>query len=329
MNKDNLTDLNEYKNNMPDSNMEELSDELINSYMNCIENDTPDLWSRIDAGFDEEINKLTYMNNTEVYDAKNVSNGIVQNKIADGSKVSVKKKVTWRRYAGLVAAILIIAIAIPVAITQKRSKKSEDVSFISKGDVAEECAEDESDAFCEDTEAYYSETNNIKADEYSTEADMPADEYIDQAGNMNAGETEMKVEEGKEESVDMAEGEADENSNDADTQKDVIQNTDSKYEFIGTGTLVWDGSGYYIKDFEALDEGTDIYDILEVDSDKGIYITNSEEITNILLNIKYTTERVNDSEQRIIIDDDIAYDLAEISRDESGRITATLYFIIE
>ncbi|MBQ9278682.1 MAG: hypothetical protein IJ224_08610 [Lachnospiraceae bacterium] len=93
----NVINLTEYKDNLEDiDNMvEDIPEDILNEYLKQVENDTPDLWSRIDAGFDKEINLI---------DSEN--------------------KARRRKTAGFIAAaVLIVVIAIPVAILNVTNNK--------------------------------------------------------------------------------------------------------------------------------------------------------------------------------------------------------------
>lgn len=108
-------------------NEEELTDEMLQAYLDNVDVETPDLWERIEAGFDVEIENSA--------DAKkNRTNGNT------GGRQGL------RRYAGLVAAIVVCAIVIPVAMLSSNNKntkntKNDNVAYDSDITEAQESAE--------------------------------------------------------------------------------------------------------------------------------------------------------------------------------------------
>ncbi|MBE5954310.1 MAG: hypothetical protein E7257_09200 [Lachnospiraceae bacterium] len=124
MNRDNnITDINEYRTNtMPDQsafNIEEanylveyVSDEMINSYVWEIGNSTPDLWSKIEAGFEEE--------------AKDV--------IRERKRKSARG---WKTFGYVAAAVLITIIAIPVMKLGMGGEKSEEAIMMTESATTE------------------------------------------------------------------------------------------------------------------------------------------------------------------------------------------------
>lgn len=94
-------------------NEEELTDEMLQAYLDNVDVETPDLWERIEAGFDVEIENSA--------DAKkNRTNGNT------GGRQGL------RRYAGLVAAIVVCAIVIPVAMLSNNNKNTKNDELYSK-----------------------------------------------------------------------------------------------------------------------------------------------------------------------------------------------------
>lgn len=113
MKKNNITEFDEYKSNnfnMPDNpEIEELSDEMIDAYLNAIDLETPDLWNRIEVGFEKEYSQMLSETNTNVIEFSN--------------NTAVKKRKASRRYMGLVAAVILITIiAIPIMNLGGRTK---------------------------------------------------------------------------------------------------------------------------------------------------------------------------------------------------------------
>ncbi|MDD6327260.1 MAG: hypothetical protein Q4D54_00725 [Eubacteriales bacterium] len=121
-----------------------LSNEMLNEYMNVSSQDTPDLWSRIDVGFDREL-------------------AMMRNEQAQNSTIiQFQRKRTVRRIIISIAALIVIClIALPV-INRKSAIKSEEHNKTDSGTkielVPESSREDvaETDsACCEDTQASF------------------------------------------------------------------------------------------------------------------------------------------------------------------------------
>ncbi len=105
-------------------NEEELTDEMLQAYLDNVDVETPDLWERIEAGFDAEIE-----NSADAKKNKTKGN--------DGGRQGL------RRYAGLVAAIVVCAIVIPVAMLSSNNKntKNDNAAYDSDITEAQESAE--------------------------------------------------------------------------------------------------------------------------------------------------------------------------------------------
>lgn len=114
----NITNINEYRGNMmpdqsafninePNYSVEYVSDEMINSYVWEIGNNTPDLWSRIEAGFENE--------------AKDV--------IRERKRKSARM---WKTFGYVAAAVLITIIAIPVMKLGTGGEKSEEAIIMTE-----------------------------------------------------------------------------------------------------------------------------------------------------------------------------------------------------
>lgn len=99
-------------------NEEELTDEMLQAYLDNVDVETPDLWERIEAGFDAEIE-----NSAET--KKNRTKG------NDGGRQGL------RRYAGLVAAIVVCAIVIPVAMLSSNNKNTKNDNAAYDSDITE------------------------------------------------------------------------------------------------------------------------------------------------------------------------------------------------
>lgn len=134
-------------------NEEELTDEMLQAYLDNVDVETPDLWERIEAGFDVEIENSA--------DAKkNRTNGNT------GGRQGL------RRYAGLVAAIVVCAIVIPVAMLSSNNKntKNDNVAYDSDITAAQESAE-MADDIAEDIQQADSALNQNSASSDCIKAD--------------------------------------------------------------------------------------------------------------------------------------------------------------
>lgn len=134
-------------------NEEELTDEMLQAYLDNVDVETPDLWERIEAGFDVEIENSA--------DAKkNRTNG------------NTSGRQGLRRYAGLVAAIVVCAIVIPVAMLSSNNKntKNDNVAYDSDITAAPESAE-MADDIAEDIQQADSALNENSASSDCIKAD--------------------------------------------------------------------------------------------------------------------------------------------------------------
>ena len=147
----NTIDLNEYKNSQEDIEAMALDipDELIDAYLNEVEINTPDLWSKIETGYEKEL------------------------KLIDSENKTRRKKVI----GFIAAAVVIVVIAIPVAIfnvANKKESKSDgttevkelsfdyeetdnaDESYVEAEATTEASDDLETDSFAYDTQEQYS-----------------------------------------------------------------------------------------------------------------------------------------------------------------------------
>ena len=106
-------------------NEEELTDEMLQAYLDNVDVETPDLWERIEAGFDVEIE-----NSADLEESSKKNHN-------DGGRRGL------RRYAGIAAAIVVCAIVIPVAMLSSNNKntKNDNVAYDSDITEAQESAE--------------------------------------------------------------------------------------------------------------------------------------------------------------------------------------------
>lgn len=109
MNNNNITDLNEYKNqNLQAEVVEEFSDEMVQAYIDAAGMDTPDLWNKIDAGFESECATI---------------------RVEKQQKKQVRKKVRKKVTGIVAAAVLLTVIAIPVMALMGNSKGEKEKSI--------------------------------------------------------------------------------------------------------------------------------------------------------------------------------------------------------
>lgn len=89
--------------------IEELSEEMLEAYLNVTDEQIPDLWDRIETGYEKEIEQLGI---------KTESDNVID--------IKSRAKTLRRKYFSLAAAALfIIVIAIPVSSMMKQNKKSD------------------------------------------------------------------------------------------------------------------------------------------------------------------------------------------------------------
>lgn len=104
-------------------NEEELTDEMIQAYLDNADIGTPDLWGRIEVGFDAEIE-----NSVDLEESSKKNHN-------DGGRRGL------RRYAGIAAAIVVCAIVIPVAMLSNNNKNVKNEEIDSK-DYYDNAADD-------------------------------------------------------------------------------------------------------------------------------------------------------------------------------------------
>lgn len=176
-----------------------LSDEMIQAYMDASALETPDLWSRVENGFDQEIQMLqqertTHITNAPVYMPDNIQQsglsnvqqltqqyvpqGMVPNG-TDNKVIDISKRVARKKTFAAIAAIVVLCIiAVPVMkmVGNNNSKSEEGKSTAAAVDYA-----------AEDTEASYKGADDL--------ADMPAAEApaVDASGAESQDEAETEV----------------------------------------------------------------------------------------------------------------------------------------
>ena len=103
---------------------EDISDEMLKAYLAAADMETPDLWSRVEQGFDREMSDLNHRNR--------------DNKVVHMDQINRKKKFVWRKYVGIAAAILICLIAVPViALFGAHNRTKGDIEYNKNEDVME------------------------------------------------------------------------------------------------------------------------------------------------------------------------------------------------
>jgi len=166
-----MVDFNQYVN--PDN---ELSEEMLQAYLDATDMETPDLWSRIDAGFDSEV---TQINNEKKLNKKRN-----------------KKFITF-----IAAAVLLTLIALPIAMLGGRSNekdmvtegiKDEDIAFEAEAESAA-ADMDVTEASFEENEAAMEEAVAEDAEESDNEASIITDSAENAVESAPAEESDGNV----------------------------------------------------------------------------------------------------------------------------------------
>ena len=175
----NMVDFNQYVN--PDN---ELSEEMLQAYLEAADMETPDLWSRIDAGFDSEV---TQINNEKKLNKKRN-----------------KKFITF-----IAAAVLITLIALPIAMLGGRSNEKDMVTEgIKDEDIAFEEEAESAAADMDVTEASFEENaamDEVPAED-AEESDNEASIITDSAENAVESAPSEELEEDADEEITEPEG---------------------------------------------------------------------------------------------------------------------------
>ena len=176
----NMVDFNQYVN--PDN---ELSEEMLQAYLDATDMETPDLWSRIDAGFDSEV---TQINNEKKLNKKRN-----------------KKFITF-----IAAAVLLTLIALPIAMLGGRSNEKDMVTEgIKDEDIAFEAEAESAAADMDATEASFEENaamDEVPAED-AEESDNEASIITDSAENAVESAPSEELEEDADEEITEPEGE--------------------------------------------------------------------------------------------------------------------------
>lgn len=157
-----------------------LSKQELNAYLSMHDEDTPDLWNRIEVGFEEEVNPSE---NAKKYESK---------------LVSLNKKVKRMRLAAVIAAcVLITVIAVPVFIfsNMHMGRKSEEDQMVKDTNVGE---------YNDDTDKSMAEGNdavkNFMTDEINS-SDESGEDVAGKSEQTDLGDNYEYVDEDESESM--------------------------------------------------------------------------------------------------------------------------------
>lgn len=251
--KDNRDNFDQNINNNPnlDEMPVEVSEDFVNAYIDATKMNAPDLWSRIDAGFDNELKLMNEEQenvkaNSNIYNFNpqnvgvNAPNTIDLQSESNASNGNVRKSFNSRKWGLIAAGLLAIVIAVPVLSNISSNKKSESENSNAMQEF-----------FAEDAEVKEEITQAAESDS--------ADVYF--AGNTpEAGETP----------------EEDENSSNYSSDKKI--NADSERGKISASSD-WNVGSFGVETAEsAATDGIDVLASLDgefevVQEDDGIYIS--------------------------------------------------------
>ncbi|MBR1817065.1 MAG: hypothetical protein IJ763_10295 [Lachnospiraceae bacterium] len=123
-----IVDLTEYKDNKEDIEMmaEVIPDEILEAYMKEVENDTPDLWSKIETGYEKEL-----------------------------MSIDNERKLRKKKTIGIIAATALIAlIAVPVAVLSNRGTKGDNITSYKDDAAYDDYATEAMPEFAESDDGY-------------------------------------------------------------------------------------------------------------------------------------------------------------------------------
>lgn len=84
----------------------DMTDEMFQTYIAAVDEETPDLWSRVERGFESEIIRM------------------------QSEKAAAPRRVIhWKRYMGIAAVVLICMIAVPLFLMNGNKSKSDTISY--------------------------------------------------------------------------------------------------------------------------------------------------------------------------------------------------------
>ncbi len=215
-----VVDLTEYKNNQEDieAMVEDIPEEVLEAYMKEVENDTPDLWSRIETGYEKELNLINNEN-----------------------------KARRRKTIGFIAAAaLITVIAVPIAILSQKGSKKDDSK---KSDTIVASDERYKDDYC-DAEATEAMEETADEDyEMSDSEGINSDFYN---GNYDSDDVEADFNS----DYSAEDTQADTNSVSANQKEEEDGTSGASYvdESLFATEIELDGIIYEISDKEPMDE---------------------------------------------------------------------------
>ncbi|MGN0151945.1 MAG: hypothetical protein ACI39Q_05680 [Wujia sp.] len=172
--------------NIPYENIpyEEMNDEMLQAYMEASDMETPDLWDRVEQGFEQEM--------ADIRDEKTIQ------------FVPGKKKAVWRRYAGLAAAVLLCVILIPAVVRSniKSGEKSiddtvKDVNDMGEASMMAEEADEETADSVQQSDAEYAGSAEEADDSAVNMGDVAVavtDSVTPQSGSLEKSEDRKTVE---------------------------------------------------------------------------------------------------------------------------------------
>lgn len=222
---------------------DDISDEMLKLYLAASDIETPDLWNRVEQGFEQEIANINHGN----YDNRAVSMDNVKN------SAGRKKKFVRRRYAGLAAAVLICLIAVPVIALLRRENRQ-------KGDV-------EMDFYSMDEEtAGETDSGKYQDAEESTAASMEESDAADAAAAFDSETNTDNMETDTADSDDAAENvQADTNTGTIGKNSAVLEvQVLIKEETTADGTIILVAEIQAVESNEGY--GVVVGDILEFDN---------------------------------------------------------------
>lgn len=76
----------------------DMTDKMSQAYIAAVDGDTPDLWSRVERGFEDEFARMQ-----------------------SERTAAPRKAIHWKRYTGIAAVVLICAIAVPLLMNRDKS----------------------------------------------------------------------------------------------------------------------------------------------------------------------------------------------------------------
>ena len=225
-----VVDLTEYKNNQEDieAMVEDIPEEVLESYMKEIENDTPDLWTRIETGYEKELNLIDKEN-----------------------------KARKRKTIGFIAAAaLITVIAVPIAVLSQKGSKKDDSK---KSDTIVASDERYKDDYCdaEATEAMEETADDYEMNDSDSVDDSFYNENYSEEDFEADSDNDYSTEEDSQATTSSDNNEiSDTNSVSADHKEEENGTSGASYvdESLFAAEIEFDGIIYEISDKELMDK---------------------------------------------------------------------------